>query len=193
MFVQHICKWCRHFQASRTDVKDSLHSGQPKTSNTDEFNVKMAALIEEDDLITIWEITASVGITYDMVTQIIRDDLHFWKICMRWISHTLTAEKMLHVATNQQNLVLFRREENTFRKWFVSGDESWVLHYNPLSKHLSLWWQWKNERCKVKVNHRASVGKIGLTLFFDYRGTLLVEFIHRKKRINSYDYTDTLM
>ncbi len=45
----------------------------------------------------------------------------------------------------------------------------------------------------MKVNRRASMGKVGLTLFFDDRCALLVEFIHRKKRINSYDYTDTLM
>ncbi len=45
----------------------------------------------------------------------------------------------------------------------------------------------------MNVNHRASTGKMGLMLFFDYRGALLVEFIHRKKRINSYNYIDTLM
>ncbi len=35
--------------------------------------------------------------------------------------------------------------------------------------------------------------KVELALFFDYRGVLLVEFIHGKKRINFYDYIDTLM
>ncbi len=50
------------------------------------------------------------------------------------------------------------------------------IGYNiiSLSKSQSLSWQRKDERCKVKVNRRASAGKVGLTLFFDYRGALLV-------------------
>ncbi len=79
--VQHIRKWCHHFQACRTDVKGSLHSGQRKTSHTNEFKVKVAELIEEDDSITIREIAVAVGIAYGMVRQIIHDDLHVRKIC----------------------------------------------------------------------------------------------------------------
>ncbi len=55
MSIQHIRKSCLHFQLGRTDLKDSLHSGQSKTPYTDEFKLKVAALIEEDNSITILE------------------------------------------------------------------------------------------------------------------------------------------
>ncbi len=73
MSTQLIRKWCHHFQAGRTNVKDSLCSSWPKTSHTDEFKVKVTAHTEEDDLITIREITAAVGITYGTVRQIMED------------------------------------------------------------------------------------------------------------------------
>ncbi len=66
MSVQHVRKWCHHFQAGRTEVKDSLRSGRPKTAHTNEFKVKVAALIE-DDSITIWEMAAAIGIAYGTV------------------------------------------------------------------------------------------------------------------------------
>ncbi len=53
MSVQHVRKWCRHFQADRTDVKNSLQSGRLKTSDTDEFKVKVVVVIAEDDSIII--------------------------------------------------------------------------------------------------------------------------------------------
>ncbi len=43
------------------------------------------------------------------------------------------------------------------------------------------------------MNSGALAGKMALPLFFNYRGALLVEFIHGKKRINSNAYTGILM
>ncbi len=77
MCIRHDREWCHYFQAGRTDVKDSLHSGGPKMSHTNEFKVKVGALIEGDDSITIREIAAAVGIAYGTVRQIIHNDLHF--------------------------------------------------------------------------------------------------------------------
>ncbi len=72
---------------------------------------------EEDDLITIWEITAAVGIAYGTVRQIIHDDLHFWKIYVHLIPHTLTTEqKRTRVTMCRQNMVWFRREGNMLLK-----------------------------------------------------------------------------
>jgi hypothetical protein len=63
----------------------------------------------------------------------------------------------------------------------VTGDESWVHHYQPESKRALV--QWKHPSSpstkKFKVTSTPSAGMVMLTVFWDSQGVLLAYFQKR--------------
>ncbi len=58
-------------------------------------------------------IASKIGISYEKVRMIIKDDLKYWKICVWWIPHTLTTEqKQKRIDMSTRNLARFNEEEN---------------------------------------------------------------------------------
>jgi hypothetical protein len=77
---------------------------------------------------------------------------------------------------------------------FVPGDESWVHHYQPKSKHASA--QWKDPSSpstkKFKVVQTPSAGRVMLTVFWDGQGVLLPHF-QKWQKWNSASYCEVLL
>jgi len=77
---------------------------------------------------------------------------------------------------------------NLFLKRIVTGDETWIHHYDPESK------QWKHATSpspwKFKV--QASAGKVMCTIFWDAEGVLLIDFMHHKVTVTGVYYGDLL-
>ena len=74
-----------------------------------------------------------------------------------------------------------------FLKWYeedpsilertVTGDETWVHHYDPESKRQSMEWRHPFSPAKKIFKRQPSAKKIMLTLFWDMYGPILVQCI----------------
>jgi hypothetical protein len=77
----------------------------------------------------------------------------------------------------------------------VTGDESWVHHYQPESEHASM--QWKDPSspfCSTrKFKVMPSAGKVMLTVFFVSQGVLLASFQKCGENVNSASYCEDLL
>jgi hypothetical protein len=78
----------------------------------------------------------------------------------------------------------------------VTGDESWIHHYQPESRRASV--QWKHRSSprlakKFKVTSTPSAGKVMLTVFWDSRGVLLACFQKHGEYVNSTSYCKVLL
>jgi hypothetical protein len=67
-------------------------------------------------------------------------------------------------------------EGGAFLHLIVTGDESWVYHYEPDSKRHSTQWKHLSSLASKKFKTQASVGKVILTFFGDVIGPVLVHF-----------------
>jgi hypothetical protein len=77
----------------------------------------------------------------------------------------------------------------------VTGDESWVHHYQPESKRTSV--QWKHPSShptkQFKVTSTPSAGNVMLIVFWDSQGVLLDHFQKRGQNENSASYCEVLL
>jgi hypothetical protein len=58
----------------------------------------------------------------------------------------------------------------------VTGKKSWVHHYQPEQKCVSVQWKHPTSPSTRKFKVTLSAGKVMLTVFWDYRGVLLAHF-----------------
>ena len=74
----------------------------------------------------------------------------------------------------------------------MTGDETWVYHYDPETKQQSMQWIQQGEHPPVKARVVKSAGKTMLMLFWDAEGPVLVDFLPPKTTITDQYYAKVL-
>ena len=124
---------------------------------------RVAELIHGNCCIKQKEIAFALGISKERVGHII-DVLGFRKVCARWVLCMLSDEmKAERVHFSWELLECFEKEGEDFLKKIITGDETWVHHYDPENKRQSMEYRHKESPLPKKFKTQASAGKVMLT------------------------------
>ena len=74
----------------------------------------------------------------------------------------------------------------------VTGDESWVHHFDPESKVQSMEYRHKTSPSPRKFKVISSARKVLLTIFWGMKGVVHIEFLKRGHTVNSEKYISTI-
>jgi len=136
-----VYEWIEMFKSGRTNVTHEEEAGRPSTSTTDEKIQQAREMVLANRRVAIDEVVCSLQISHGSAYQIIHDELGFHKLCARWVPRELTAEhKRKRVEICQRLLDRYNNEGEEFLSRIVTGDETWVHHYEPESKRQSMVW-----------------------------------------------------
>jgi len=114
--------------------------------------------------VVIDDVACSLQISHGSAYQMIHDEVGFHKLCARWVPRELTAEhKGKRVEICQRLLDRYNNEGEEFLSRIVTGDETWVHHYEPESKRQSMEWKHPGSPAKKKFKTEPSAGKLMLT------------------------------
>jgi hypothetical protein len=67
--------------------------------------------------------------------------------------------------------------EEEFLSRIVTGVETWVHHYEPISKRQSMEWKHPGSPTKKKFKTQSSAGKVMLTVFWDSKWPILEDYL----------------
>jgi hypothetical protein len=67
----------------------------------------------------------------------------------------------------------------------VTADETWLHHYEPESKAQSMAWKRPTSPVAKEFKSQPSVGKIMVTISWDMKGAILVNFTPNGETVNS--------
>ena len=85
--------------------------------------------------VTIDEIAVEFNMSHGSAYNIVHDDLGYRKVCSRWVPRQLSDDHMRARQTIcQEHIDCHTHEGDAFLHQIVTGDESWVYHYEPESK-----------------------------------------------------------
>jgi len=149
-------------------------------------------LIQEDRRVSQQYLADSVGISRERAQHIIQL-LGYRKVCARWVPRQLTEPMKERRADVCKSLMRqYRRQKDDFLASIVTGDETWVHHYEPESKRASMEFRRKGSSPPLKFKTFPSAGKLMLTVFCDMQGVILIEFLEPGSTVNSDSYVRTL-
>ena len=74
----------------------------------------------------------------------------------------------------------------------VTGNESWIHHYDPLSQLEAKIWKKPGEQAPTRLRQERSAGKIVMIIFWDSDGVLLTEYLPRGTTINGPYYASII-
>jgi histone-lysine N-methyltransferase SETMAR len=113
--------------------------------------------------------------------------------CVADGSHGSDDHKRARQTICQEHLDRHAREGDAFLHRTVTGDESWVYHYEPESKRQSMHWNHPSSPANKKFKTQASAGKVMLTIFWDVSGPILVHFQEKGQTVTCVRYSDMLV
>jgi histone-lysine N-methyltransferase SETMAR len=96
------------------------------------------------------------------------------------------------VSSCNEILKLWKQNPDYFISHLVTGDETWIHHYDPETKQESSVWMPKGSVPPVKAKTVKSAGKIMATIFWDSKAILLTDYLSRGATINGAYYCKVL-
>jgi hypothetical protein len=128
--------WVEKFCQEHSKVIDA-QPGRPVEIATEATVQRVEELIRADRRITIDSVATALGCSHCLAYSIMHDRLKFQKECARWMPRELKdREKMNRMGLSLQHLLQCVDEGEDMLNRIVTGDESWVHHYQPIQSML---------------------------------------------------------
>jgi histone-lysine N-methyltransferase SETMAR len=192
MSVQSVRKWCRYFEAGHSSLKDEDRSGRPSTS--EDIVSLIDDAVKENRRVTLAQLQTMFAVSHGTLWDIVHDRLGYRKVCARWVPRQLLPpQKEARMGTSLAFLLRYEAEGEEFLRRIVTGDETWVHHFEPQSKAESMTWKHPQSPVTKKFKVARSAGKIMATVFWDMEGVLLVDYTPKGETINAAAYEQSLM
>ena len=151
-------------------------------------------LIEEDAHYTVQEIEELSGIHSSSVLKILRERLRLHKICTCWVPHLLTDEqKRSRVRLASQVKEKYDECDQRRSEEIVTGDETWIYHFQPDSKAKNkVWVSSEGGRpviaCRCKTSNRMLY-----VIFFDLKGSILQIPVPKGSSVTGKFYIESVL
>lgn len=188
-----IHRWCDKFCRGRRSLVDEKRPGRQVVATNNDIANKIDAFIRSDRRVSISDIVLFTGISRGSVHKVVQDNLKFRKVSARWVPRQLKPEQQaIRMTTSLDNLQRYNDEGEAMLERIVTGDETWVHHYQPESKQASMQWKHKDSPTPTKFRVVPSAGKVMATVFWDMKGVLLIEFQERGRSVTAASYCSLL-
>ena len=135
-------KWVSRIKDEEDDpslnsLQDRRRSGRSSSAVNPGNSDVVEKLIREDRRITIDDIAECVGVSHGSAVNIVYE-LGFAKVCARWVPRQLLDFHKQARFEACLELIECHKRDKTFVSRVVTGDETWVHHYEPESKRSSM-------------------------------------------------------
>ena len=133
-------RWYGRFLDGQEDTEDDPRSGRPTECRNDNNVEKISQLLLQNRHLSLRMLADKVNIGKDTVRKTVVEDLRKWKICSRFVPHSLTPEqKDRRIAACRDLIATANSDPDVFKK-IVTDDETWCFAYDPTTKRQSAAW-----------------------------------------------------
>jgi hypothetical protein len=132
-------------------------------------------------------IGSELNLNHPTIHDILTEELGMQKICAKLVPKNLSNEQKV----NRRNIcldLLENIENENFFEHVITGDESWIIEYDPKTKQQSLEWHRRNSPHLKKAIMTKSKIKSTLICFFNSQGVVHKEFMPQVQTVNKQCY-----
>ena len=137
-----VAKWSAEFKRGRDSLEDDPRPGRPADVISQEMIDRVERLVLNNRRIKVAELASECDISNGSVYTIIHEHLGMSKVSARWVPRNLNMQ-------DRQQRVGWSQVKNFWKctmpiqKTFtlVTGDETWLHHWDPDTKKESMQWK----------------------------------------------------
>ena len=169
-----VFRWIKHFRSGKSDIQMSTKKVRKDKICDEKLIARVQAIIDKDPRLTLTEIAKQCAVCSSSVFRILRKELGYRKVCARWTPHILAPQnKRDRVRFLKTLLQTYQNCDPRRLDEIVTGDETWVYHYEPHRKSQNKAWIPKNGPSPQIARRNRSQRKVLYTVFFNTKGIVL--------------------
>ena len=126
-----VAKWVAEFKNPERAFEDARRMDHPSTITADENIEAVQRIVMRDRQISIRRLAEELAIIHEIMSN----HMGMKKVCTRWVPKFLAPiQRVNRVDCCQELLQQSEVNPAKFSDCIVTGDESWIHHYDPLSQ-----------------------------------------------------------
>ena len=99
------------------------------------------------------------------------------KVSARWVPRNLKMQDhQQRVESSQELLEVYNANPEDFHTRLVTGNETWLHHWDPDTKKESMQWKHPGSPTPKKFRTQPSASKVMATVFWDSKGIILIDY-----------------
>lgn len=184
-----VYQWFQRFKEGNESLDVHARTGRPAIRT--DANVRIVSdAIEEDQRVTIRDLSEQSGFSYGTVQRILNEDLKMRRVSASWVPRLLTEEQMVsRVKESRKFLRCYNREGEQFLRNVITVDETWLFYYDPETKMQSSQWKRDKSPPPKKARVTKTIGKHMFIVFFDMQGIILSHAVPKGQTVNATYYS----
>ena len=125
--------------------------------------------------------------------SIIHGHLGMSTVSVRWVLRNLSVQDQHQRKESSLELLkIYNEDPANFHSRLVTGDETWIHHWDPESKLESMQWKHPGSPLPRKFHTRPSAGKVLAITFWDSKLILVVDYMSQKTTIMGEYYANLM-
>lgn len=171
--------WLNKFRSRDFSLEDEPRAGRPVELDDN----ALLALVRDNPRLNTREMGEQLGCDYTTVARHL-SQLDFVKKLGAWIPHRLREDQLEQRVTICNSLLSRSRRFDWLRN-IVTGDEKWVMYFNPNRRGQ---WVLRGEEPEPEPKPELHEKKIMLSVFWDYKGIIWMELLKPETTVNADVY-----
>ena len=172
-----VAKWSAEFKHGRDSLEDDPRPGRPADIISQEMIDRVERLVLNNRRIKVAELASECGISNGSVYTIIHEHLGMSKVSVRWVPRNLNMqERQQRVESSQELLKVYNTNPEDFHTRLVTGDETWLHHWDPDTEKESMQWKRPSSPPPKKFRTQPSASKVMAKVFWDSKGIILIDY-----------------
>ena len=169
-----MAKWSAEFKRGRDSLEDDPRPGRPADLLSQEMIDRVERLVLNNHQIKVAELASECGISNGSVYTII-NVRHVKSICQ------VGTQKPEYARSSAKGGVKSRTSgsvqcQSRRHTRLVTGDETWLHHWDPDTKKESMQWKHPGSPSPKKFRSQPSASKVMATVFWDSKEIILIDY-----------------
>ena len=172
-----VAKWSAEFKRRRDSLEHDPRPGRPADVISQEMIDRVERFLLNNRRIKVAELASECGFSDESVYTIIHEHLGMSKVSARWVPRNLhMQDRQQRVESSQELLEVYNANPEDFHTRLVTGDETWLHHWDPDTKKEPMQWKRPGSPPPKKFRTQQSASKVMATVFWDSKGIILIDY-----------------
>lgn len=189
--ISFIYNWMKRFRLGYTSIQDEPRSGRPMNTEDGKYDKKLLKEINKNPYVSTLSLSKIMHSSMTKTRNYLKINLDYRMISCKWVPYIINEDqKKDRVEFCKKFLNVYGDIEKRITYNLVTGDETFLRYYDPLTGPQSKVWTKKGNEPQISTRKSIADKKIMVSVFFSRKGVEGITVLKSGEKATAKWYRD---